>query len=117
MRSSMAWSSSLLTVSIGQISSRTNSAIQSSCCANSGSVEKSHAITSRRIADPSSAVVTRGGRARFQERLDAATRILCVKQRNGRVEQQGVGAGDAALQIPSRRLFDEADREGGAGGE
>src|SRR3979490_3405849 len=36
------WRSS---VSIGQISSRTNSRIQSSCAWNSGSVEKSHAIS------------------------------------------------------------------------
>ena len=43
-RSKPSWPSSSNTVSIGQISSRTKSRIQSSCCWNSGSVEKSHAI-------------------------------------------------------------------------
>ena len=43
-RSKPSWPSSSKTVSIGQISSRTNSRIQSSCSWNSGSVEKSHAI-------------------------------------------------------------------------
>src|SRR4051794_39618892 len=38
------WSYSRLRTSSGQISSRTNSPIQSSCSWNSGSVEKSHAI-------------------------------------------------------------------------
>ncbi len=44
-RSKPSWPSSSKTVSIGQISSRTNSRIQSSCCWNSGSVEKSHAMS------------------------------------------------------------------------
>ena len=53
-RSKPSWPSSSNTVSIGQISSRTNSRIQSSCCWNSGSVEKSHAIAYRllRFAAP-----------------------------------------------------------------
>src|SRR4051794_9320577 len=44
-RSKPSWPSSSNTVSIGQISSRTNSRIQSSFCWNSGSVEKSHAMS------------------------------------------------------------------------
>src|SRR4051794_34199882 len=47
MRSSAAWSSSATIVSSGQISSRTNSAIQSRCAWNSGSVEKSHDMVVR----------------------------------------------------------------------
>src|SRR5919201_2957968 len=45
MRSSACWSSSSAIVSIGQISSRTNARIQSSFSWNSGSVEKSHAMS------------------------------------------------------------------------
>src|SRR5271166_4223975 len=48
MRSRAAWSRSAATVSSGQISSRTNVRIQSSLASNSGSVEKSHAITDLR---------------------------------------------------------------------
>src|SRR3954464_14249845 len=44
-RSNPSWPSSSKTVSIGQISSRTNSRIQSSFSWNSGSVEKSHAMS------------------------------------------------------------------------
>src|SRR6185312_12084217 len=44
MRSSCAWESSSAIVSSGQISSRTNSRIQSSFSWNSGSVENSHAM-------------------------------------------------------------------------
>jgi hypothetical protein len=49
-----ASSSSAKIVSIGQISSRTKSRIQSSFCWNSGSVEKSHAMASpvELVADP-----------------------------------------------------------------
>src|SRR5919202_4707386 len=45
MRSSCAWESSWTIVSSGQISSRTNCRIQSSFSWNSGSVEKSHAMS------------------------------------------------------------------------
>ena len=44
MRSSASLLQLAATVSSGQISSRTNARIQSSCSSNSGSVEKSHAI-------------------------------------------------------------------------
>src|SRR4051794_32644623 len=47
MRSSWDWSRSVAIASIGQISSRTKSRIQSSCSWNSGSVEKSHAMVGR----------------------------------------------------------------------
>src|SRR5215210_2186792 len=47
-RLSSSNSRSLTRVSTGQISSRTNSRIQSSCAWNSGSVEKSHAIANPR---------------------------------------------------------------------
>src|SRR3954452_17699359 len=49
-RSKPSWPSSSNTVSIGQISSRTKSRIQSSCSWNSGSVEKSHAIAYRLLS-------------------------------------------------------------------
>src|SRR5215218_2365755 len=59
-RSKPSWPRSSKTVSIGQISSRTNSRIQSSCSWNSGSVEKSHAIAYRLLRFPR--VLRQGGR-------------------------------------------------------
>src|SRR6266446_3877375 len=56
MRSSSACPISASIVSIGQISSRTNARIHSSCCSNSGSVEKSQATASfpKALADQNS---------------------------------------------------------------
>ena len=96
-RSKPSWPSSSKTVSIGQISSRTNSRIQSSFCWNSGSVEKSHAMS---VPPPSGRcpqgwqVIRRGGVVGALE-IAAGVAVLA-----GAALQSATGFGFALVSAP-----------------
>src|SRR3954454_11067222 len=97
-RTKPSWPSSSNTVSIGQISSRTKSRIQSSCSWNSGSVEKSHAIAYRLLSSLATGwQECAQGRHQGVSALEIAAGIAVVA---GAALQSATGFGFALVSAP-----------------
>src|SRR5260370_26988882 len=59
-------------------------------------------------------LVARGGCTGGQERLNAASRIVGVEQRNGGVEQESICSRHTVLEVGACKLLDDTECEGGA---